>query len=197
MITALLFAALAAGSHACDGAAWRRALDGYWREYPRAEAADLYKFAHQGIMGSEHAVPDTTTVTAWMTREVRELPTRPEPGSHRAPMIEPLPPAGQFVRVHLRPYLAQRGDVSALLRGFVVTANGPRGDTAQFACAEQALAAMAPARDTRAVVALIRERRRTGFDAVHHSTAFERAYAPAYRVLDAAVATRLLNGAPR
>jgi hypothetical protein len=171
----------------CDVPAWTRAFSQYWRDYPKAEALDLYKFAHHGILGSEHAVRDSVPVQAWMTREVAALPTRPEPALHRAPLIEPLPPDGQFVRVHLRPYLKAKGDVGALVRAFIATANGPRGDTAQFACAERALQALppslTPARDVRAVVALFREQRGKGFDAVHHSPAFEAAYAPAYRVV--------------
>ncbi|MCC6242821.1 MAG: hypothetical protein IT353_08270 [Gemmatimonadaceae bacterium] len=182
-MTTWLTAASLVGALTCDVPAWTRAFADYWRSYPKAEAVDLYKFAHQGILGSEHAVHDTVPVQAWMTREVAGLTTRPEPPPHRAPLIEPLPPDGQFVRVHLRPYLDAKGDVRRLVRAFVATANGPRGDTAQFACAERALAALAPARDVRPVAALFRAQRRTSFDAVHHSPAFEAAYAPAYRVV--------------
>ncbi len=170
------------GALACDVPAWERAFAAYRREYPKAEALDLYKFAHQGVLGSEHAVYDTAGVSAWMTREVAGLPSRIEPSPHRAPLVEPLPPDGRFVRVHLRPYLAQQGDVSTLVRAFIATANDPRGDTTQFACAEQALLKGATL-DVRSVLALFREQRRKGFAAVHHSAAFEAAYAPAYRVV--------------
>ncbi len=185
MIPRWILTALAAGTIACDLPAWRHAFASYWREHPRAEATDLYKFAHQGILGSEHAVRDTATVNAWMRREVAALPTRPEPSPLRAALIEQLPPDGRFVRLHLRPYLAQRGDIGVLLTAFVATANGARGDTAQFACAERALASMPKGPDVQAVLTLIQSRRRTGFEATHHSKAFEAAYAPAYRVVGA------------
>lgn len=167
----------------CDIGAWQQAIQHHVREYPKAEAADLYKFVHQGILGSEHAVRDTMAVHAWMQREVAGLPERPEPPGHVAPLVEPLPPSGTYVRIHLRPFLAAKSDVPSLLRAFVATANDPSGDTAQFACAQQALSAMSPAPTLRATIDLIASQRREGFGALHHSEAFEASYAPAYRVI--------------
>lgn len=167
----------------CDAVSWQRAYASYTSEYSKAEAGDLYKFTHQGIMGSEHAVPDEKSVVAWMDREVAGLATHSEPRGHRAPLVEPLPPSGRYVRVHLRPYLARKGDPATLVRAFIATANGPKGDTAQFACAERGLARMGPSALVTSTIALIRERRAQGFSASHHSAAFEAAYAPAYRVI--------------
>lgn len=197
LVLALAFGSVPDTYAPCDETAWRRALDAYWTEYPNAEAADLYKFAHQGIMGSEHAVSDTASVAAWMRREVASLSAHREPPPHRAPLVEPLPPDGRFVRVHLRPYLARKADPSRLVREFVATANGPRGDTAQFACAEKALKQLASHREVSATLALIAERRRTGFDAAHHSKAFESAYAPAYRVIRASRVAALIPESTR
>lgn len=166
----------------CDVPAWRGAFEAYRRTHPKSEAADLYKFAHQGIMGSEHAVPDTASVRAWMQREISGLSKHPEPPPYRSPYTELLPPDGRFMRVHLRPYLAQGGSSTQLLKAFVETANGVRGDTAQFVCAERALASSTIGRDAR-VLEYFRDRRREGFAATHHSAAFEAAYAPAYRVI--------------
>ena len=191
MMQRWLLAAATAGTLVCDVAGWRRAIDQHWRTYPKAEAQDLYKLAHQGILGSEHAVLDTAQVRVWMNREVSGLARRPEPGPRHAPRLEPLPPNGRFVRVHLRPYLDGRGDVSALMQAFVATANTPRGDTAQFHCAERALQHMGATRDVRAVLTLFAAQRRAGFSAVHHSDPFEAAYAPAYRVVDTRLAERL------
>ncbi|MEI6741014.1 MAG: hypothetical protein WCK74_11955 [Gemmatimonadaceae bacterium] len=192
-----VLAALLITPPVCDVAAWRAALDAHWREYPRAEAADLYKLTHHGIMGSEHAVPDTATVNAWMRREVAGLPAHPEPAGHRAALVQSLPPTGRFVRVHLRPFLARGGHPEQLLQAFVATANGPKGDTAQFACAESAIRTMVPARDTTAILSLFAARRRAGFPAINHSDAYEAAYAPAYRVVAREWLNRLNLTPPR
>lgn len=175
----------------CDVAPWRRAFERHVATYPKAQAADLYKLAHQGIMGSEHAVGDTASVRAYLAREVAQLTsgatTRTDPVTESVTesVSEPLPPDGRFVRVHLRPFLERRGSTDSLLRAFIATANGAKGDTARFACAERALKASPSLAVAAEAAALIASKRRDGFPAIHHSTPFERAYGPAYRVVEA------------
>ena len=191
---AVAYAVAYAPAPACDASVWQRAFQQYVARYPAAGAADLYKLAHHGIMGSEHAVRDTVPVRAWMTRELAQLAagtiTRTNPVED--PLVEILPPDGRFTRVHLRPFVARHGDTEALLRAFVATANEARGDTAQFACAEQALRALPDVAISAASRAFIADRRRAGFPAVHHADAYERAYGPAYRVIAARRAAALM-----
>ena len=178
---AVAYAVAYAPAPACDASVWQRAFQQYVARYPAAGAADLYKLAHHGIMGSEHAVRDTVPVRAWMTRELAQLAagtiTRTNPVED--PLVEILPPDGRFTRVHLRPFVARHGDTEA------------RGDTAQFACAEQALRALPDMAISAASRAFIADRRRAGFPAVHHADAYERAYGPAYRVVAARRAAAL------
>jgi hypothetical protein len=183
LIPKLLWAVTAASP--CNGGAWDSAFRDYRAAHPAATVQDFYKLAHQGILGSEHAIRDTAAVRAWMTREVAELPGRrvPQPETQRE--VEPLPPDGRFVRVHLRPYLARGGDPGALVAAFMATANAPRGDTAQFRCAEVALAGVGVE-----AAPYFADRRRAGFPAVHHSPAYEAAHGPAYRVVEQALVPR-------
>ena len=123
----------------CNTDAWRAAIGQYARGHPRAEAADLYKLAHQGIMGSEHALKDAAAASDWMRRE---LVTRSKSAAAvNEDLLEPLPPDARFARVNLRPFIAAGGNPEALVRAFVATANESKGDTAQFACVERALGA--------------------------------------------------------
>lgn len=195
-MTGLVLSAMSparAAAAACDASMWQRAFRQYVVRYPAAAAADLYKLAHHGIMGSEHAVRDTAPVRAWMTRELAQLAAgtiiRTNPVED--PLVELLPPDGRFARVHLRPYVARRGDTAALLQAFVATANEARGDTARFACAEQALRVLPDIAISAASRAFIADKRREGFPAVHHSAGYERAYGPAYRVIEARRAAAL------
>jgi len=174
----------------CDTSAWRGAIEQYSHRYPLAETADLYKLTHQGIMGSEHAVSDTTAANEWMRRELETLSTSGKESVH-AELVERLPPDGRFVRVNLRPFIAAGGDPATLVRAFVATANQSRGDTAEFACVEHALSGRNAAPALSQLISLIRERRKTGFDAAHHSAAFEATYSPAYRVIRATLADSL------
>ncbi len=179
----------------CDPKPWQRAFDQYVTTYPQAQAADLYKFAHHGIMGSEHAIGDTSAVRAYMTRELSQLASGALSRTHAVaePIVEPLPPDGRFVRVHLRPFQKQHGSTDSLLLAFIATANSAKGDTSRFACAEQALSGAPWLAAARAAGALIAEKRRSGFAAVHHSPAYEKAYGPAYRVIEASRAGSLLR----
>ena len=192
LITAGAFAlpSSAASALGCDTTAWRGAVEQYAGKHPLAEAADLYKLVHQGIMGSEHAVSDTAAASAWMRRELATLST-PASKDTRAALIEKLPPDGRFVRVNLRPFIAAGGDPSQLVRAFVATANQSKGDTAQFACVERALTRGDARQAFSRLASLIHERRKTGFDAAHHSAAFEATYSPAYRVVRATLADSL------
>lgn len=174
VVLAMAFAAVVS----CDEGAWREAVGRYRAAHPAATVQDLYKLAHQGIMGSEHAVRDTTRVRDWLVRELAEVRAGTRRGAGYGAAVEPLPPDGRFVRVHLRPFLERGGDPEALLRAFVATANTARGDTAAFACAERALAG------GEGFGAYVAARRREGFPAVHHSAAYEGAYGPAYRVVE-------------
>lgn len=175
----------------CDTKAWRRTIEQYSHRYPRAEAADLYKLTQQGIMGSEHAVADTAAAHAWMHRELATLSTSVRETLHEN-LSERLPPDGRFVRVNLRPYIAAGGDPATLVRAFVATANESKGDTAQFACVERALSDRSGEQAFSGLVSLIRERRKTNFDAARHSAAFQASYSPAYRVIRATLADSLL-----
>lgn len=171
----------------CDSSAWARAFRSVLAQHPRAGLADLYKFTHQGVRGGEHAVGDGAGAAAWMNGEVRALDTLP--ATVREPLIESLPPDGRFVRVHLRPFLAAGGAPARLLDAFVATANTPASAAArieaEFTCAERGIeAVLLPSGVSRAAIAqYFAARRAAGWDAVHHSPAYERAYRPAYRVV--------------
>jgi hypothetical protein len=58
---------------------------------------DLYKLLFQAEMGPAHAVSDTMALD-WLVHEWEELPARQPAG---LPLLEPLRPDSQLVRVHL------------------------------------------------------------------------------------------------
>jgi hypothetical protein len=105
-----------------EEAAFGRLLAAQAARHPRMEVQDLYKLVHQAALGSEHAVSDTAAARRWLAREVAALPEGPPD-----PLVDPLTPDSQLVRVHLRPFLAAGGDPEALLQAFVRTANTHAG----------------------------------------------------------------------
>jgi len=149
---------------------------------PGMQVQDLYKLLHQAALGSEHAVRDEKAARNSLERELAEMCTGPDD-----PLIDPLSPDGQILRVHLRPYIRGGKDPETLLRAFIQTANEWCGSPKKL----KEYGAVA-ARITQAGTGLIRreeieayfsELEEQEFPAVHHSDVYKRLYRPAYRVV--------------
>jgi len=159
-----------------------RILADHARRYPRLEVADLYKLLHQAAMGSEHAVSNEEAVRAWLERELATMGPGPE-----EPLVDPIAPGSEVVRVHLRPYHAAGYDAEELLDAFLRTADEYRGSVERLQhywemaeeMVRQGRLPLAPDE-----ICEFRERMaRQGFPAIHHSATYQRVYRPAYRVV--------------
>ena len=146
------------------------------------QPADAYKLLHQATLGSEHAMPSREMAEEWLVREIAALPAGPA-----EPMVDTLGMGGQFVRIHLRPFLAAGGSPDSLLTAFVRTAQMAARDTAQLTCGLAVVRRLVADRETTwaadSVDRLFREAAAAGYPAMHHSDVFESAYRPAYRVV--------------
>jgi len=165
-----------------EQALFRQVLMRHVTRYPRFEIQDLYKLIYQGTLGSEHAVTDAAEARLWLEREVEVMADGPE-----EPVIDPISADGQIVRVNLRPYVAEGGDLEALLESFLRTANEYKGTEAQLRRywlyaehnAEEGILGWA----VKEMKDFFGEMERQGFPAVHHSKVYTMAYRPAYRVV--------------
>lgn len=149
---------------------------------------DAYKLVQHASMGSEHAVSDRAAAADWMKREVQAIAQSKSSGTVD-PLVDTLGAGGRYARVYLRPFIAAGGDPDRLVTAFVATANAT-GDSAAFRCARETMQAMAESRrapwSPDSVRAFLTAQRAAGWPAVHHSAAYEAAYAPAYRVVSLA-----------
>jgi hypothetical protein len=158
------------------------------------QAADLYKFLHQGVMGPAHAILDTARARTWLAREWHEAAG--QPGDDRPPLLLPLRPDGRLVRVDLvRLAALAAGDHEAaareaLLQAFAGTAatwSGSSATLAQLWSAALADTALwrghLTADDLRAVEAAVAGQ----WPAVRHSEAYRERWRPHYRVVDRAL----------
>lgn len=172
---------LAVTTNAEETALWR-ILAEQVRRYPEIGVQDLYKLIYQAALGCEHAAHDEDTARDWLEREVGALETGPQ-----EPTVDPLSPDGRIVRINLRPYAAERGDLGALLAAFLQTANEYRGTLGQLerywvyaeGMAAEGRLPFAPAQ----LRAFFAARRAERFPAIHHSAPYREAYRPAYRVV--------------
>ena len=138
---------------------------------------DALKLLQQATTGSEHAVTDMASATAWTAREWSTMGTGPV-----EPIIDTLGANGRYARVHLRPYRDAGGNPEALTTAFIAAANQSPPDTALLACAIAAVTPTVPWDSTRWRTDTERWQR-SGYPAMHHSARYEAAHLPAYRVV--------------
>ncbi len=159
-----------------------RILALHCKRYPLMEVQDIYKLVHQASMGSEHAVQNVDVTRALLDREVNELADGPE-----EPTQDIISADGRLVRINLRPYLASNASLEKLFDAFVRTANEFEGSTLRLkrycSYAEPLTGESLLAFSRTAMRSFFDQMETQGFPVVHHSTAYDTAYQPAYRVV--------------
>ena len=172
------------------------ALDAFASD-PETRIEDAYKWLFQAASGGEHAVPDEESARAWLRKEWASL-GETAPGE---PLLVPLRPDGELVRLNLRPYRDRGGKPDDLTTAFLESSRTFGPDPALFLESWNALGELLAARPlgplNRAEWGrLDADMRVRGYPAVHHSAVFARTRRPAYRVLTCDEASRLLRTAP-
>jgi len=164
-------------------------------------AQDIYKLVHQGVFGPGHIIASAAAARRALEGEMTALKVegqklRAKRQNPDEELLEPIEPGGRLVRVNLRPLAATQckvqnarckmRDTGWLVAAMVESVRRVQGDPEQMRrrlavaigwCREnlplQAVELMKIAVETGA----------TGFPALHHSSAYARAYRPAYRVM--------------
>ncbi len=150
--------------------------------YPGLTIDDVYKLVFQAAMGSEHAVVDADRVERRLRAEVETMVPAPD-----QPMIDPVSPDHQLVRVHLHPFTIRGGRLVSLADAFIETARAFKPSVAALSAYWVWLEEMAGAEDFVFPQDELKNygmaRRAQRFPAVHHSADYRRLYHPAYRVV--------------
>ncbi len=149
---------------------------------PSMQVQDVYKLLHQAAMGSEHAISDEQAAREWLEREINEMGDGPDD-----PLLDPISPDGQIVRVHLRPFRLAGKDSESLLRAFIRTASEWHGSseklkeycTSVTRLAQSGTISLQPGQIESFFLKMDTE----GFPAVHHTNLYQQIYRPAYRVV--------------
>jgi hypothetical protein len=150
-------------------------LQSHFNRYPEMQIQDIYKLIHQAALGSEHTVANRHEASTRLEHEIMNM------GDEDAePTIDPISEDRQIVRVHLRPFLVQNGDLETLLTAFIRTANEYRGDE-QTLKKYWDIASCSGIFPRAAMEDFIQSMQ--GYPAVHHSAIYTQRYRPAYRVI--------------
>ena len=146
--------------------------------YPKARISDYVKLIYQNEFGCEHLAQDEETALARLCSECETA----HPGRH---LFEKI--GNGYQRVYLKNALALGASPETLTRMFLATSRLRRGSKARLLtkltmfhrlCAEGKL----PFNPTLCQIYLVNYNA-AGLPPVHHSTRYQLAYSPAYRVI--------------
>ncbi len=160
-------------------------LRSHLTRYPAMQIQDVYKLIHQAALGSEHAAPDPESARKWIEREIADMGD-----GQNEPLVDPISPDGEIVRVHLRPYVLRGGSIAELVEAFIRTANEYRGEITLLESYWAAAVGLGhfPAAE---MDEFIQPLKAENYPAVHHSAEYRNAYHPCYRVVSQKVASWL------
>jgi hypothetical protein len=167
--------------HEMDEESFRAFLFEHLRRRPRMEVRDVYKLLYQGVFGVAHLMGEE----AW--ERLREEAERVAQMDHLdEPLVEAVSVDGGLVRVNLRPYIRQGGDLRALYRAMLESSEH-EGDPTEFASLwglfKEAAAELKLDTDDETIRLYDRSLEEKGPEPRHHSAAYREAYYPAYRVV--------------
>lgn len=154
-----------------------------WRTEPAMRIEDAYKWLYHATMGADHAVDDYEGARSWLLREWSGLGQRAG-----EPEVVPLTPDGRWIRINLRPFRDRGGDPEFLAALFFMSGQGPRASLSGFQrewhrLGEYLRRRPLPRIGRRDWSRLDREAASKGYPAIHHSSAYSKERAPAYRVI--------------
>ena len=166
-------------------------------------AQDIYKLVHQGVFGPGHIIASAAAARRALASEIAELEAKSQKSKAKRQnpdeeLLEPIEPGGRLVRVNLRPMQRMRdeggkrkvredgADAKWLANALVESAMRVNGDSEQMrrrlAVAVQWCRKNLP-RQAAELERMAARAEESGYPAFHHSSAYNRAYRPAYRVV--------------
>ncbi len=185
VLSAVCFVVLTATASACirfDAPPINRVVADQAARYPQMQVQDWYKLVHQAAMGSRHLGADSSAIYNYLLHEWASIEA-----SEEEPLIEYISPDSQVVRLNLRPYKAGAGTPAEVYRMMDRSWQMLAPSAARLEAYLAHLVFMAERGDVwinpDTLAAFIEEQRARDYPAVHHSEAYEAAYAPAYRVV--------------
>ncbi len=150
--------------------------------YPAIQMQDLYKLVFQAVFGCGHAMSDGVTVRERLEAEIMSMGAGPD-----EPIVDILSEDTGIVRVHLRPYIAKKGDPLKLLDAFLRTGNEFQANnqwmTTYWAIVMTESAEKRIPFSMKELDEYHRQMQKKGYPTVHHTLEYVGLYKPAYRVI--------------
>ena len=146
------------------------------------QVQDVYKLFYQGVHGPAHMLKNLNSAEQYLYSEYRNVGE----STHEF-LLDPVSLDGSVVRVNLRPYKAQRGNIKKLFKVLHLSAQQIRGENEEFVAVWDQFVPLVKAGQLQFPlheVKIFDEQLRThGPRTVHHSPEYREANKPAYRVV--------------
>ncbi|MFM9904663.1 MAG: hypothetical protein ACKVQJ_08850 [Pyrinomonadaceae bacterium] len=164
-----------------------------WKADKNVRIEDTYKWLYQATRGGEHAAPDREMAKQWLDGEWSGL-SLPQKGE---PLWDPLCPGGEIGRLNLRPFKTRGGSEDDILAAFLTASREYRSTVSSFTDAWLELGKRLRKKslgqiDRKAWDRLDGDMKAKDYPAIHHSSNYEKANNPAYRILTAGEMRKLI-----
>ena len=166
-----------------------------WEADRDVRIEDAYKWLYQATRGGEHMAPGRAAAAEWLEKEWRTV----GPAKLHEPLWEPLCPDGKTGRINIRPYKDRGGTAGELVDAFLVSSKAYRSEPESFVAVWNRLGLRLKARRTGNLrhsewLRLDATMKVKDYPAVRHSGHYTAARHPAYRVITAHDAEKLMAG---
>ena len=165
-----------------DTIAMRSAIERQLVAYPESTLQDIYKRFYQEHFGPGHIISDTATARHYLMRELSEM------GETQSPYFEPTGSQGDYVRVYLSAIADSLITAERLLDAFIRSANLWQEPAASWLDKWEAIVSIIQTNkmeigNFETDLPLLTEAARNN-QAVHHSSRYNEAYHPHYRIVE-------------
>ena len=165
-----------------DTLAVRSAIERQLVTYPESTLQDIYKSFYQEHFGPGHIISDTASARRYLMRELSEM------GKTQSPYFEPTGSQGDYVRVYLSAIADSLITAERLLDAFIRSANLWQEPAASWLDKWEAIVSIIQTNkmeigNFETDLPLLTEAARNN-QAVHHSSRYNEAYHPHYRIVE-------------
>ena len=165
-----------------DTLAVRSAIERQLVTYPESTLQDIYKSFYQEHFGPGHIISDTATARRYLMLELSEM------GKTASPYFEPTGSQGDYVRVYLSAIADSLITAERLLDAFIRSANLWQEPAASWLDKWEAIVSIIQTNkmeigNFETDLPLLTEAARNN-QAVHHSSRYNEAYHPHYRIVE-------------
>ncbi len=161
--------------------AWQYLIEHHLAKYPQMEITDVYKLVYQGTGGPAHLGGNPDSIAADIESELAQVEAAPEE------LIERICPNNKYIRINLKSFKLQQGDVHRLAEIIAASApTNPEWKTAfihRWEIVGQLIQQDKLPFTVQDYSDLTTQVAQQNYPPVHHSRAYITTYQPAYRVV--------------